>query len=112
MAMDDRELNALLAMIGKEEYRPSVAVLEAARQRLYRAPLLRAGLFASLLIQSFIWMAAIVALLSPAVAPEVKLALLFAGLAVWGCILVVLVAVRGPLAPLLARLDASLASAA
>ena len=105
--MDERELDTLLAAAAREDFRPSAETLEATRQRLYRTPLLQASVFASLALQSLGWTAAVLAILSPAVAHGIKLAIFFGGLALWGCVLVALLSVRRALIPCLRRLDSS-----
>jgi hypothetical protein len=105
--MRDADLEKLLREMRAETFRPPEELLRRTRRRLFAPPLLRASLFVSLSLLTLGWLAVIIALLSPDLATEVKVAIASAGLAAWGSTLIGLIAARGALIPFLRLLDAT-----
>ena len=110
--MDEQQLDELLAALAAEEFEPDARLLSATRRRIYRARFLGAALFASLALQTLIWIATLGVLLSPEISSGVKLGVFFSCLALWGCVLIVLAVKRGSLAACFERLEVSLGGAA
>ncbi len=103
--MDERELEALLAAIGREEYVPSERLLRATTERVRGTRLLRAVVFLSLCLHLATSCVVAYILLSPDVATIVKIYVAAGAVALAAATVMVTVAAREQVAGFFRQLE-------
>lgn len=103
--MDERELEAILAAIGREEFVPSERLLRATTERVRGTRLLRAAVFLSLGLQLGACCIVACILLSPDVATIVKIYVATGSVALGAAAVIVAVAAREQVAGFFGQLE-------